>query len=182
MRKTWLLFLLLAPMLSTLMGISSCNEPDPTPPPGECRDSSDCTDGQMCIAPGESAGCGICYEPENQCQTSKDCGTGFVCGLDESPCLCSGPTTVCMPACTADSCPEGQACTSDGTCQYISCATGGFQCPEYTSCNTGAPKNGCERWVCSADKDCSGGTCVEGQCYGDFGYCSYPVPLAKQKR
>lgn len=170
------LALILAPMLLMLTGINACGED--TPPPGSCRTETDCENGQICVPPGQSAGCGMCYQPENTCTTSKDCTNGTVCALDESPCQCNGPTYVCMPACTADSCPAGQACTGDGTCQYLSCATGAYTCEPYTTCTSGAPHNGCQRWTCETDNDCSGGRCVEGQCYEDFGYCSYLPPVA----
>lgn len=166
--------LLSAPSFVMQMCSGDDDTPTPSPTPAEgCHNSNDCPNGQMCFGPGESIGCGMCYEPENTCETSETCGEGQVCGLSEAACLCSGPTYVCMERCTADSCGDGKFCSDAGTCEYTQCATGDYKCPAYTTCTPGAAQNGCVRWSCDTDKQCDGGFCVNNQCYESLGFCSY---------
>ena len=178
MQKHWflLLTLLLSPAGLVLMGISSCSDPEPTPPPGSCASDADCTNGQFCVNPSESMGCGMCYQPYYSCTSDTECGTGNVCIPDTNPCLCNGPSNTCAPACTATSCPEGQICGSSGRCEYVSCSSGAYTCPAYTTCTAGAAENGCVRWSCSSNSECGDGVCVESQCFSAYGFCTYPPP------
>ncbi len=178
-----LLMLTLASMAS-FFGLQDCNPGDddgtpdttavPTPiPEGMCRNDNDCTQAQICLAPGEFAGCGICYLPENTCSSPSDCTDGYVCAPDTSPCLCA-PADVCQASCQTTGCSDGERCGSSGLCETISCTEGTFSCPTLTTCTAGAPGDGCVRWSCSTDVQCGeGNACVEGHCYETYGTCSY---------
>ena len=154
--------------------------PAPTPPPlteGACRTGDDCDNGASCYAPGQSIGCGNCFENPDQCESNSDCETGYVCGWDNSPCQCTGPSRICVAECTETSCPEGEACGADGLCEIIHCRDGNITCPDLTTCTADASGNGCLRWSCDDDATCGGANvCVNGKCYDSFGFCSYPPP------
>ncbi|MBM4389220.1 MAG: hypothetical protein FJ088_15900, partial [Deltaproteobacteria bacterium] len=45
----------------------------------KCRDSNDCDNFQMCLAPGEKLPCGICFQPEETCVSDAGCGDAKVC-------------------------------------------------------------------------------------------------------
>lgn len=145
-------------------------------PEGACQSSEDCEGGQFCVPPGESPGCGICFQPEQQCGEDRDCGSGFVCQEYQVQCSCGGSEFLCMPSCTADTqCGEGQVCDEgSGHCVTYTCGMG-KACEELTTCVPGSGGDDCVRWSCSYDGDCGdGNACVEGQCYTDYGFCSYP--------
>jgi hypothetical protein len=122
----------------------------------------ECTGGQECVAPGQSPGCGT---PPLPCTSDLDCGTGAVCEMT----ACGA---ACIPACTANSCPTGEVC-SNQHCRPQPC-DGGHACPQYFVCALAQSSSQCLRQTCAADKDCSGGFCVDGACYGGLGVCTYP--------
>jgi hypothetical protein len=136
--------------------------------PAGCHSQSDCGGGQECLAPGESAGCGICFVPDKTCNSDGDCTTGSICEV--APCTCNGARS-CVPGCkTQSDCPEGTTCNSNFRCNATNCQTAA-QCPTYFNCSLGSH---CERKMCTTDSQCGGGFCVKGQCYGALGSCTFP--------
>lgn len=138
-------------------------------PDGRCRNAKDCKSSsfQLCLATGESAGCGIDGGP-GECSTDDTCkskSAGTVCELT----LCAGGQ--CVPACTAATvCPEGQACGALGHCAPMTCGATS-PCPRNFSCTSST----CLRKSCASDGDCGGRACVNGHCYDALGTCASPA-------
>jgi hypothetical protein len=140
-----------------------------------CHGEKQCEGGQSCVAPDDPPSCGICMEPETICEGDVDCADlpGTVCDIPVGGCFCE-PIPQCVPACTEQSCAEGESCV-EGHCIATPCATAG-DCPSHFECVTDA-SGACARTSCAADADCgAGGFCVNGRCYGQPGLCQYPVP------
>lgn len=123
-----------------------------------CREQSDCNVG-LCQETGPTGGvCGACFASPMECLTDPDCGDGSVCVPGpEVDCQCMGPGLVCAPACTSDSCGEGQVCAEDGHCVLASCAEDGYVCPTDAVCDPARPEypHGCAPAYCdSSDYTC----------------------------
>ena len=159
----------------------SAAPPTPTPPPGLCRNSNDCTrQSDLCLAPGAFAGCGPTPAPVptyNQCRDDADCAkhaANSICvSVDRISCYVG---FACIPGCASDSdCPSEQLCDPSHRCADRACATDADCPPVFTCAHT------CTRRMCSSDADCFGGVCVkqrydpEAQCYDTFGTC-VPIP------
>lgn len=155
------------------------------PPPPElplCRTSAECERGEPCVPPGTPRACGICMPTPHECTSSADCAAGDVCVHEPVPCTCDGDLgTFCRPACTVDSCDEGERCGSDGLCAPIHCSEG-YACSDNTRCETTSTPagpidaHGCWRLPCTGDAECDCGACVEAYCYDGPGLCQPPVP------
>jgi hypothetical protein len=147
-------------------------EPPACPP--TCHEAKNCPNGEECVAPGASPGCGVC-RIDPVCNVDTDCGSGQVC--DVAPCVCNNNGRICIQACqSAKDCGAGDACTN-GHCVPLPCSNT-TQCPPYFDCvvppTSAAPQ--CQRRACSIDSECSGGFCVDGACYGALGMCTFPPP------
>jgi hypothetical protein len=116
-----------------------------------CRATPDCDEaGGVCVAPGGSAGCGVCVDEPDACRGDGDCDGAKVCVPDpQASCPCDGtPPLVCAPACGGDGdCTRGERCADDGRCVRPSCAS-----------------------------DCGDDYCVLGGCYDERGSCQLPRP------
>jgi len=166
-----------------------CEGPPPfcedyTPPPPErsgCRESSDCGSGESCVVPGDTLDCeATCFEPFYECMTSADCAEGNVCVEVPEACPCAGPSYLCQPACTTDSCDEGSVCTDGGTCEAVPCGDE-YMCPSNMRCAEPfgpheIDEHGCVRLACASDADCDCGACIEAWCRSGPGVCSAPPP------
>jgi hypothetical protein len=139
--------------------------------PGQCRSAADCENGQMCLSPGQSPGCGACYIPQNPCTTDTQCalmGANMIC--DPAPCACNGDSE-CHPGCASDADCEGwQFCSPGHRCTPDVCATDA-DCPANFVC-AGV---GCARELCASDAQCDD-LCVNGQCFDAAGTCMFPPP------
>ena len=138
-----------------------------------CHDQSECSGGQECLAPGASAGCGICKQGDG-CTSDGDCAPGEICGFD--PCVCTGNGMSCGPGCSQTGCPDGQVCNQTDHCADIPCSDTS-QCPTFFTCifPPGPGNPHCQRMGCGHDADCgAGGYCVQGQCYSTLGTCTFP--------
>jgi hypothetical protein len=152
-----------------------------------CRSDGDCAaDGtESCLAPGESAGCGVCLTAERPCEDDTGCGAGEYCREYKNPCTltyCSPAgllSTMCTSKCTADSCGADATCGADGRCQAEPCSDGSYTCAAPLVCDptaSGVDGHGCLRPSCTTDAECgAGGFCVEGKCYDALGQCMPPV-------
>lgn len=135
-----------------------------------CNTANDCDPSQICLAPGEPLGCGMCMAPQNGCASDADCGDpSLICEQSTiADCLCS-PAMVCKPGCVSDAaCGEGNICDADLHCAPAPCNVDA-DCPDNFGCG---PAGTCKRSSCTTDWDCPG-FCVKGQCYPTFGMCSY---------
>src|SRR5262249_29149195 len=91
---------------------SGCTGPGEAPPVCNdhcgCHGNSDCN-GELCVVPGGSAGCGACQFPQS-CTKDTECNAGYIC--DYVPCSCGGNKNDkgCVPSCASTGCAEGQTC------------------------------------------------------------------------
>ena len=141
--------------------------------PAGCHSPSECSGGQECVAPGASAGCGVCMAGTD-CSSDTQCPSGQVC--DHAPCVCTSSGRACIPGCkSATDCGEGQSCSATHHCVPTPC-TGATQCPMYFACVFTPDGGQCTRRTCASDSECLPGWCVDGACYGWLGRCSWPPP------
>ncbi len=148
------------------------------PKDGQCTTEFNCKNAMMCIAPGESIGCGMCFKPENTCDSDAGCNPpATIC--KPLKCACSGEST-CQPGCKAASdCAEGFFCAPTGKCVEDVCKItdppgADKSCkPNFVCKNPANPH--CFRKECTASTECEG-FCVKGLCYSAPGQCSYPPP------
>jgi hypothetical protein len=87
------------------------------------------------------------------------CGANFCSPAGDTCCASVGHPEV--------SCPNGEACNTDGTCDTTS-GGGTFSCesqqmPEYNGCTEGVGQCGCAD-PCSIGTDCTSGCCSNGYC------------------
>ena len=152
---------------------------NPFADPNSCGAEQACKNGQMCIAPGQSIGCGMCMKVENACEANSACEKDYVCKPQK--CACGGEST-CQPGCTvagSEKCPLGTFCAPTGACVADVCLVvnppgADKNCPANFVCeNPGNPK--CQRKKCQNSAECAG-ACVGGLCYDKAGFCSYPPP------
>jgi len=146
-------------------------------PDGKCASEQACKNAQKCFAPGESMGCGMCFNVPDPCQSDAACGKGQIC--QPTPCACGGESS-CQAGCTLPSdCKEGTFCAPDGNCVADVCKIvdpPGLDpsCkPNFVCVNAANPH--CQRKTCATSGQCQG-ACVKGLCYGEPGFCSYPPP------
>lgn len=148
---------------------------------GECHTAMDCTNVEMCLAPGEFAGCGTCFnDPNPACSQDSDCNATdatMICAEPTSrDCQCT-PHNTCKPGCTQNSeCDEGFSCNESHHCVPTPCTATGNECPVNFHCVSVDGISYCYRQSCTADDCVSGGHCVNGYCYGDYGTCTPPAP------
>jgi len=148
-----------------------------------CRSQDDCgpPGGMflMCLAPGESSGCGTCRMGPGDCSTDADCvrdggSTGGTMICDSAPssyCYCYG-AMICVVGCRTNAdCSSGQACNPSHSCQNT-CVAGGGTCPANYSCGA---SGFCQQNSCTSDSECSG-FCVNGWCHQTLGTCE-PIPV-----
>jgi hypothetical protein len=139
---------------------------------GDCRSNDDCASaGALCLAPGESPGCGVCKQATFPCSADADCaarGPSAICDLD--PCSCDGQKS-CVTGCPDGvSCGPGQFCTADHRCANNVCTPGDQSClPDFVCGSDGH----CTRKPCTTGADCDG-ACVKGFCYLRPGTCTPP--------
>jgi len=105
-----------------------------------------------------------------------DCDDGLVCVTGpELSCQCMGPGLVCAPACTTDSCADGEVCAEDGHCVPASCLDDGYACAEDLAC---APErtgdvHGCAPRLCESEGfECSTDMVCAPERAGDGHGCS----------
>lgn len=146
-------------------------------PDGKCASEQACKNAQICFAPGESMGCGMCFNVPDPCQNDAACGKGQIC--QPTPCACGGESS-CQAGCTmASDCKEGTFCAPDGNCVADVCKIvdppgKDPSCkPNFVCTNAANPH--CQRKTCATSADCQG-ACVKGLCYSEPGFCSYPPP------
>jgi len=141
---------------------------------GQCRGPDDCANQLgLCLSPGTSPGCGICFDVETECADDAACSpgsSGNICA--PVSCACA-PAFVCSPGCTTTGCGEGEVCDdSSERCLGAPC-NGDDACPSSFSCTDST----CVRTICDGDDaPCRGGYCVSGQCYEMPGTCALPPP------
>ncbi len=132
---------------------------------GSCPEQQTCSDGACACITGHLCADGVCH----RCCADSDCTGNDVCNLESHICQCTADCTgkVCGDNGCGESCgtcPEGQACTTGGTC---ACASGAL-------CSDGVCHD------CCADADCAaslGGVaecwkCVQDTCGYYSGFCS----------
>lgn len=159
----------------------------PTPPARACRRDEECAaTGEICLAPGESPGCGPCRPPERPCEPD-----GATCVTADGmmgrcvdyllECTCTGElSTRCDPYCSVDTdCPTGWRCApSSARCYLPTCDGGGIECGPNRDCAPGDPRadpSGCVRRNCMFDSDCECGACVDDDCRDGPGICTFPA-------
>ena len=137
-----------------------------------CRENADCQEPGiiLCVPPGGSAGCGVCFGDRfDRCTSDDECQAGgkdMICDVVD-PC-CDRNAKGCVPGCVdATGCSEGEACTAH-RCVPLSCQTDA-NCPTNFECSQGR----CRRKSCTTDASCIG-YCVEGSCYSTLGTCRMP--------
>ena len=136
--------------------------------PAGCESTSQCSNGQVCFAPGQPLCGGACMIPP-PCTSDGDCSNGQIC--DFPICSCNGSMKGCIPGCNSDGdCQEGQMCDGTHHCVALSCNFPAHACPVGFDCVNGQT---CIRRSCSSDSDCAGAFCVDGQCYSSLGMCSF---------
>ena len=139
-----------------------------------CHVGTDCKNGAMCFAPGESIGCGICFSPQETCASDADCksaGATFIC--KPVHCACSGEHQ-CVQGCQSEAdCAAWQFCAPNGNCVNDVCLQTKDCLPNFECTPPGNPH--CNRKACQADAECAG-YCVKGFCYDAEGFCSFPPP------
>ncbi len=147
------------------------------PPTGmACRTMADCISFAACVDPA-SPDCGGAEPPppERACEDDSGCAMGQKCVETRLPCA-SGPSSACVAACTATSCPAGERC-ADGLCEAIPCDAG-FSCPANQQCDLSAAladPHGCVRKTCMSDEACDCGYCVMGRCHETLFECRQPA-------
>ena len=132
--------------------------------PGRCHAHNDCDPlTEVCLAPGQAAGCGACMMPATTCAGDMECqamGANMIC--DAAGCLCA---STCQLGCTSNAqCDEASEICSAGRRLGTPCAAPS-DCPLWLDCTTSA----CERRPCAsysgeatgADGECDGGFCVK---------------------
>jgi hypothetical protein len=168
-----------------------------------CRSNDDCVgnldcqespeaNGATCSGPG---GCKLGWAQGPKCATNDDCvdyggdGVDGVCRSGVDPCC--GEVSVCVIACTADTCEAGEACGADGLCGAVACDDG-YACAAGSLCEPNAPSTDahgcvlipcdqadatpclpahecvsgtCTRPTCTVDADCPCGTCAATLCW-----------------
>lgn len=139
-----------------------------------CHTMSDCDGTGMCVAPGQSLGCGACMMPESSCANDAACqatNPTSICKQSTiDDCLCES-AMICKPGCASDaSCATGEFCDADMHCKPKTCAADAG-CPPNFTCAAGA----CKRSACVSDENCDG-FCVMSQCYATLGWCGWPPP------
>jgi len=135
---------------------------------GECRDNSDCENGQTCDSPElDPSSCGIC--PQSECVGDEGCSGDAVCEPVDWGCSNCPEILLCVAACTPGDCPESQTCNeSTGHCEGTVCEEDS-ECPDPFRCRSGH----CERSECDTTSDCRSGSacdqgaCVERECVAD---------------
>ena len=140
-------------------------------PEGACTAETPCEDQQeSCVGP-ETQLCGVCYQPDETCQSDGDCTTpGTVCSTSPVVCACEGNTYECVEACTTDEhCGGDMVCDAGGHCVPPPCSDSS-ECEPNFVCD-----GSCVRQSCQSSSECAG-YCVTGICSADPGYCSPPVP------
>ncbi|MBM4344577.1 MAG: hypothetical protein FJ100_14525 [Deltaproteobacteria bacterium] len=148
------------------------------PKDGQCTAEVGCKNAMMCIAPGESIGCGMCMKVETSCDSDAACNPpDTIC--KPLKCACGGEST-CQPGCKSTAeCAEGFFCAPTGKCVEDVCKVtdppgADKSCkPNFVCKNPANPH--CFRKQCQASSECEG-YCVKGLCYSAPGQCSYPPP------
>lgn len=143
-----------------------------------CRSAAECSSGFRCLAPGESAGCGICRIFTSDCDSDAPCkslGEQFICAPvppDDCPC---NAVLICQAGCLgAEQCGEGQSCDPGQRCVARLCNTES-ECEASFSCAPlpGDPEHSaCMRTTCDSDSGCGDGFCVNQRCYSEIGICT----------
>jgi len=141
---------------------------------GECRQDADCSGPEERCFTEDDDWCGTCQDAVIECETKGDCDPGEVCSPEAVVCPCDLDTSwICEPACTEDSCAEGERCDLDsGLCETVHCTDGATCDVPHFSCVADAPGSGCVRDACTVDSDCGDGWCVRDQCFDTPGFCS----------
>lgn len=151
--------------------------PSPDLPASACTSERACRGGELCLAPGEPRGCGVCRRPDPMevCQSDAECkarGASLICV--PGTCVCNGER-VCVVGCLAQAdCPEGTYCAAGNRCAPRPCALPD-DCPRDFRCAIPDGGGRCERRACALSSDCPS-FCVKGQCYSAPGTCSLPAP------
>ena len=145
--------------------VSTCS--DYTAPPlgfKSCRSNGDCDRSQQCLAPGQSIeGCGVCLNPDRECDKSSDCQAGFICREYAQPCTCPSDALAsrCQRACVSSDCAAGTRCSdASGLCEPIPCDDG-YACPAGETCgaDAGTPdEHGCVAISCGDGFECPDNT------------------------
>jgi MYXO-CTERM domain-containing protein len=129
-------------------------QPCDTGKPGICAAGlTQCTaSGTTCQELNPPATTETCNGVDDNCNGMVDegamCPVGQVCQMG-----------VCVPKCGEGMCPNGQTCTSDGTCLDPKCI--GVQCPSGQVCEAGACKGPCDGVSCPHPQTCRVGRCVD---------------------
>jgi hypothetical protein len=139
---------------------------------GPCWTSTDCTNSDVCAAPGQVICGGICLDTPT-CTTDLDCATLDAAWKGPSICdplVCGCPVggKGCQVGCSGDTdCALGTSCGSDHRCAPTVCTSASGSCPVDFTC---AASGLCARKTCTLDTECSK-ACVLGACYGSPGTC-----------
>jgi hypothetical protein len=172
---------------------------------GPCAADEDCGANGSCIPASDADGPtgfadGYCIQLG--CSDASPCPAGSTCydiGSDRTACLadCSGnadcrdgyacdPVGACLPACTDDSCPEGEICGDAGLCREPPCTPN--SCPEGTLCgddgycqlDVGEPPPGpaprCANlpsWTCDGNEALCGAVVAFDPREGDGYFCNH---------
>ncbi|MCK6573067.1 hypothetical protein L6V77_18450 [Myxococcota bacterium] len=172
---------------------------------GPCAADEDCGADGSCIPASDADGPtgfadGYCIQLG--CSDASPCPAGSTCydiGSDRTACLadCSGnadcrdgyacdPVGACLPACTDDSCPEGEICGDAGLCREPPCTPN--SCPEGTLCgddgycqlDVGEPPPGpaprCANlpsWTCDGNEALCGAVVAFDPREGDGYFCNH---------
>ena len=143
----------------------------------QCTSEQSCN-GQMCLSPGQTMPCGMCFQVEDGCAADKECNPpATVC--KPKKCACGGEST-CQAGCKATAeCAQGFFCAPTGKCVEDVCLIvdppgKDKSCKPNFVCKNAANPH-CFRKTCAKSSECEG-HCVNGQCYAAPGACIYPPP------
>jgi hypothetical protein len=134
----------------------------------------------------------VCVPDQRPCLSDEECGPGFICEASVCPAMpctpdyCPPCYGICVPVdptyCYADSdCPPDQICQFDATTRPACDPAAGSNCDETGLWAPGVcvPKP----FVCTSDRDCDFGYCVDGVCQSRFdcdqshAFCDMIPPL-----
>jgi hypothetical protein len=121
-----------------------------------------------------------CYSPDTNCggpaPDPDECAVDSDCASDAGVLTICSPSgycdrNVCIPGCTSHAdCTPAEVCSPTNHCEPKPC-TDRAECGPNFECS---PEGVCARADCASTTACEG-YCVNGLCYDEPGFCSFPI-------